>query len=296
MADAVEECMIDAVEMICSNQEAIRAMQPGGGGGRAATKASPDNCPALQGPRRLKFMVVIPETHIARRIPDPAGETEIIRRFTEFGFDVVDPQIVGRIREHDRINLALTDNGKAAALGAEFGADVVIIGEAVSEGVGAARGAAGMLSCRARVEARMVRTSTGKILATHGVHGSGLDNSEAVAAKTALRNAGGQLADYFLLKLCEQADLPGGGAAAVSSSEFVFNPITYSQLNQVYTYLKTAPGVRNVARKLDGPTGRLTVEHSGAFDTLVDALVAGKAGVKIDITEFGDNRVVGRIK
>lgn len=153
-----------------------------------------------------KIMVVIPEEHIGRKVPDPAGETEIIKKLIEKGFEVVDQGQVKRIRQSQRVASALKDNKAARDLGKEFEADIIIIGEAFSEF--AKRMEAGMVSCRARVEARAVRTDTGRILAADGRHGSALDISENIAGKRALQDAGSELADYFIQQIIKNWSTP----------------------------------------------------------------------------------------
>lgn len=144
-----------------------------------------------------RLMVVIPEHHLTRKIPDPAGETEIIKRLLEKGFKVVDQSQIAKIRYGDQVKAALEgDVNLAVKIGLQYGAEVIIIGEAFSESAG--RGIGGMESCRARVEARAIKTDTGEILVADGRHAGGLDITEAIAGKKALQKAGGELGDYFI--------------------------------------------------------------------------------------------------
>ena len=91
----------------------------------------------------------------------------------------------------------------ASKIGSKFGADIILVGEAFSE---YSKSGNGMSSCRARVEVKAVMTSNARILAADGLHGAGMDVSEVIAGKTALRNAGAKVADYFLAQLCAKAD------------------------------------------------------------------------------------------
>jgi len=153
---------------------------------------------------RHKVMVIIPEYHIShprpgpvrRPIPDPAGETEVLKCFLAKSFDVVDQGQVATIRQNDQIRAALQgDTGLAAKIGLEHGADIVVIGEAFSEFAGQAPG--GLLSCRARVEGRAIKTDTGQVLCADGKHASGLDIAEAIAGKRALEKAGAELGEVL---------------------------------------------------------------------------------------------------
>jgi hypothetical protein len=154
-------------------------------------------------------MVVIPEYHIKGQdsgqiftdlrqqtaasieriaLPDPAGETEIIKILLESGYNVVDRHQVNKIRYSKQIKAILDGNTEVARqLGVQHGADVMLVGEAISESTG--NPFRGLVSCRARVEARMIKLDTGRIIFADGRHASGIDRSEAVAGKKAIQQA-----------------------------------------------------------------------------------------------------------
>ena len=108
-----------------------------------------------------RIMVVIPEQHLRRQIPDPAAETEIIGQLVGERFYVVDQKQVAEIRYSDEtLAAARGDLEAAAAIGRKYGAEVIITGEAFSEYVGQKEG---MVLCSARVEIRAVKTDTAQI-------------------------------------------------------------------------------------------------------------------------------------
>jgi curli biogenesis system outer membrane secretion channel CsgG len=290
MADAAEETIIEAVEMICQNMAAIKAIALPEE--KKMELPAKDACTLLKQPIKPKIMVIVPEVHIARRVPDPAGETEIIKLLIEYGFDVVDPTVISAIRDQERVNMARTDAGKAAQLGAEFNADIVIIGEAFSESTGARNG---MQSCRARLEARAVQTSNGKILATNGMYASGLDNAELIAGKVALGNAGRNMGIYMITQFCGMESLGAGGERVVTS-EILLTNINFSQLNTVYKYLQGKKNVKNVSKVLNGPSARITVLHSGSIDDLANDLDGNKSGVIINITGLSGSKIDAVVK
>lgn len=255
---------------------------------------------------RLRVMVVIPESHIhrevaepqdtrerrqRRKIPDPAAETEIIKRLLEAGFAVVDQQRVAAIRDNDRVRAALTGNtALAAKIGLEHGADVMIVGEAFSEVAGWAPGR--LLSCRARVEAKAVQTDTGEILAADGKHAAGLDVAEAVAGKTALRKAGGELADYFtqqlLARVAEREDSPGRVEMVVSGLGFA-DFVTFKS-----TALTAIPDIRVIRQRSFSGTRAITeVESSSDAVALAEKLAAATLpGFAVSIEQVSANRLM----
>jgi hypothetical protein len=106
--------------------------------------------------------VVIKEQHISRLVLDPAAQTEMKLILQQLGFEVIDPQTSSK------------------------SPDVAITGEAFSEPAGR-RG--NLISCRARVEIRVTRTATGKLLLADRQTDVAVDLAEQTAGKTALENA-----------------------------------------------------------------------------------------------------------
>jgi len=142
--------------------------------------------------KKLRMMVVIPEHHLQNPIPDPAGETEMIRLMVQEGFRVVDQAQVKTIRDKDLVKRAIKgDQKELLAIAQSFGAELLLVGEAFSQDV---RSVAGRLpACRARIEARIVQCDTADILSAGDAEDGAEDLSPAVAAKAALRKASARL-------------------------------------------------------------------------------------------------------
>lgn len=296
MQDAVAQAMKDAVAALVEKL----------GSAASVNVASADNssknstaCTAFPGGKSPRIMVVIPEIHITQRIPDPAGETEIIKKLVANRYNVVDQKQVAAIRDREKVLTAIKNPRAAASLGVEFGADIIIIGEAFSELASRERN---MISARARVEARAIKTDTAQILAADGKFGSGLDTAEFVAAKTALRNAGTQWADSFLAQMCQAsptltATTPLTTSAAVSTTaiEIMISGVSFAQLKQFTDKLAKIPGVRSAEKVLTGNVARINVQFDGSGEKLADAIsstrfdpmrvnIVGLSGSKIEIS------------
>lgn len=153
--------------------------------------------------RQWRVMVVIPEIHIRSPAPDPAGETEFLRQFSDAGFKTVDPAAYAAVRRAD------AEIFKSAAarkrLAKQTGADIMIIGEAFSERAQDASGGMmnGLVGCNARIEAKAIAVDTGEIFYADGQNSvvPTLHTSEIVAGKKAIQTAAHELAQKFLLKL-----------------------------------------------------------------------------------------------
>jgi curli biogenesis system outer membrane secretion channel CsgG/copper chaperone CopZ len=250
-----------------------------------------NNCPLVQ-QVNPSVMVIIPEVHIARRVPDPAGETEIIKQLIAAGYRVIDPSVYASLRNSNKLEVALHDVNAARAMGQEFGADIIIIGEAFSESAGTQHG---MFSCRARVEARAVNTNNAQILAADGAHAGGLDNTELTAGKVALRNAGSEMANYFINALC-QANLGGNvkginGGTSFASSKLELVNTNFMSLSKIEKFLQGYDGITSVSKSMSGKTANLDVNHSCTLDEIAMALSEGKAGVKVEITGFDTGKI-----
>ena len=167
MQDAVEEAIIQTVEIIAKQKDQLPP--PPSAANLKQKTVSKADCQLFAKGATPSIMVIIAERGYRRSFSGPASETEIIRQLLEFGFDVVDPQQIEAIREQERINSALNNPHQAAALGRDFGADIIIIGEAYSESI---RGNNKLVSQRGNIEARAIQTANGKIICRQRKSGS----------------------------------------------------------------------------------------------------------------------------
>ncbi|WP_276975379.1 hypothetical protein [Flavobacterium filum] len=194
----MEKGIIEAVQFISLAKDDLPFPEAQNSGPKVFSKA---NCGLLNKPYVPKIMVILPEFHITQRIPDPAAETEINRKLIEAGFPVVDPAMFAT-KENEVAFINAAKNPMAAiSMGKEFGADIVIYGEAFSQRTGTQ---GKQVTCRARVEVKAVRTDDSTIVAAHGLEAGALDNAEFVAAKSALRSAGELVVDYLLEQFCSK--------------------------------------------------------------------------------------------
>ncbi len=245
--------------------------------------------PDLAAMHKPRVMIVIPEQHIGCVVPDPAGETEMIRLFVEKGFTVVDQAQVAKIRMSDRVKAALRGDQKAAAaIGKQYGAEVLIIGEAFSE---TAEPAHGLSTCRARIEARVIESDTARILTANAKHAGGSDMTENVAGKKALQRAGRLLADYFIEQI-----LTKWSEKVTTSGEIrlVISEVTFNQLVPFEKALKTQiSGVEAVHRRsFEVDVATIDVQAKIDAQRLAEELATRKfKGFNIEVTGFTANRV-----
>lgn len=237
-----------------------------------------------------RVMVVIPEHHLTKRIPDPPGETEIVKKLLEKGFKMVDRSQVAKIRYNDQVSAAIKgDSALAVKIGQQYGAEVVIIGEAFSESAGA--GIGGMVSCRARVEARAVKTDTGEIVAADGKYATGLDITEAIAGKKALQQAGGELADYLAEQILAKWS---SDVTNTNSVELIVSGVNYAQFAQLKSALTSSVrGVRGIhQRTFTGNRAVMEVDLKGDVQAFADDLAQKDfKGFAVEVSDFSASRV-----
>ena len=192
--------------------------------------------------RDPKIAVIIPEYHIRAKVPDPAGETAIIRKLIEAGFSRImyAEGMRNTIKKLDYLTAqdmhSIADN---------LNVDILIVGEAFSEGIGdvgkfIGRGKnTGILSCSARLEAKIFIAKTGQIISANGTYGKAADVTELIASKKALNAAGEKMGDYIVEKLLDY------GSGNMQNLEMRIITTDFSKVNMIYRALQNMRGVNS---------------------------------------------------
>ncbi len=227
--------------------------------------------------RNPRIAVYIPEYHIQYRVPDPAGETAVVQALLQAGFTRV---IAAKPEGLAPRGAAWTARPYQAMtvedmrLAARFWeADILIIGEGFSEGVGdvgnylPGRQRTGLQSCRARLEAKMYLARTGQIIAADGKHGAGMDISQAIAGKKALTAAGREMGEYLAGELLTL------GAGNRQNLELVVLARDFSQISQLQDTLPRIQGMGSVhLASYENGRGVFSLQYPGAPQTLLREL------------------------
>lgn len=236
---------------------------------------------------------VIMVEHYIRPIPDPAAETAIIDQLTEAGFRrLADPGQLARIRKADAIKTILNQGDIKTAVRqlTNERLDYLIVGEAFAEYAGTDPGYS-LISCRARVEARLIKVDTGEIIAAQGFHRGGVDITEFTAAKKSLHNAGTAAGKYFADKLMAYAANPEKGlqikVVAVND---------YSVVNLLGRLLRQQTGITNAfLRDYQQGTAMFDVNYSGSPAVLAEQL-EGITELPLRVIEISNSVIVISMK
>lgn len=131
-------------------------------------------------------LISVDESHVGRPLADPAAQMAIMHRLTSLGLSVVVPRdAVAGWKE------SLLQTGRYG----DKKVDYLLEGEAVSAFAAQLHG---LVSCRARVELRLVPLPGRTLAVTDRGVASGVDLAETFAAKIALEEAGIQACDAVI--------------------------------------------------------------------------------------------------
>jgi hypothetical protein len=176
--------------------------------------------------RAARVMVVVPEQHLTRRVPDPAVETALIHDFLEAGLKVVDAKHSKELRERNADLAHIAGNRKLAdELRQTYGAEILVTGEAFSQRAG---DVLGQPNCAARAEIKSYDLSSAELISANAAQGSQTDQTEELAAKAALGKMGSRLSQEIVDRLLKylqprqdarRLQLTVRGFAGLSASE-----------------------------------------------------------------------------
>lgn len=147
-------------------------------------------------PARGKRVVVsFDEEHLTRRLRDPAVITEITSILTDLGLVVLHPPTVAVQGWQDELRRTGRLFDKRV--------DLFLTGEGISE---YATRFEDLVSCRARVELKLIQLPGDVVVAAEAAHASGVDLTEAMAAKSALTQAAREAAIEVLSRWVDGFD------------------------------------------------------------------------------------------
>lgn len=165
------------------------------------------------------------------------SETVIIQKFTEKGFNFVDQATVKKnIKRNMALQAIAGDDSAAAAIGLEYGAEAVIIGNAVAKLAGKGIAGTEMKSIHASVTARAVKADTGEILATASEKGATAHLDETAGGALAIKKASEKIASNLIDQIITKWSGEVGGQTTV---QLVITGIDFVGLNKFKTIIQS---------------------------------------------------------
>jgi hypothetical protein len=241
---------------------------------------------------RPRLMVLVSEDNVGD-LTTQVAETEMTRIFLEKNFEMVDKSQIDKIRSSEQAQKAVAgDAAAAAALGAEFGAELVIIGKAkttIAEGMSHMLG--GMSSAQADISARAIRTDTGVIMALATMHGKGVHIAKSTAGTNSLQQAGKNLSEYLLQEVVKKWSQETSSTMKV---QVLITGVDFGGLKKVKDALPSAvTAIKQVSqRSFAGGVARLDLECEGNAEAIANALAeANFDGFSLEITGMSANKI-----
>ncbi len=137
-----------------------------------------------------RVMVVVSENNVGNEEPTNSFAENAVIKFLRdpYEFDVVDPAVSADIKRSQQKMAALAGDAKAAAaIGSQYGAEVMLVGTAVSrQAEGLSQNLGGMVSVQADVTLKAINCSSNRIIGTSSGHGAHVHISPNSAGNMAI--------------------------------------------------------------------------------------------------------------
>lgn len=244
-----------------------------------------------------RVMIMIDEQSLGT-IATAEVEGMAIKKLVAMNIPVVDQDVVrANVARSQQMLKAAGDNRGAAALGAQFGADVVIVGEAVAKPSARRIGDTNLRSYQAVATLRAVRTDTAATLAAASEDSTQVGLEDVSASAKVLRAAGEAAIDKLLPELLARwtPSAPAGGGATAHRMD-----ITVGGVDQLWKLKAIRDSLRARNRDLQNVVQRaytsgmaeFSVESRLPSEELAEALVlAPPEGLRIQVLDISAGRI-----
>jgi hypothetical protein len=222
------------------------------------------------------------------------AESTIMEKFINAGFNVVDPQTVrANISRDKALRMLEGDTTATQAEGLKYGAQVVITGKAYSKTAGGRLYGSNMRSVQATVQARVIRTDSGKVISARSETGRQVHIDELQGGALAIKKATAKLADKLMSDIIRtwRSEVYG---RSQEITLMISGLKSYRQLSEIKRILKNeTQGVREVhQRSFISGVAELMLDYGGKSTNLADNLAERNfRGYRLEPTNVTPNRV-----
>lgn len=148
-----------------------------------------------------RFMILIDEKNLGTYNVAEA-EKVITEYLVSKGIDVVDTELIKTNVDRDKVLQAMTGGPRsAAALGLQFGAEVIIVGKAIAKGSAETIKDTSFRSYQASVSLKAIRTDTAEVLAIESNDAAKIHVDDVAGGTLAIREATAPLVASFIPKI-----------------------------------------------------------------------------------------------
>ena len=198
------------------------------------------------------------------------SERLISQQLIDRGIEVVDADFVKTTVTRDKLLHAATGGpNAAAAMGLRFGAEIVIVGEALAKGSAAKVKSSDMRSYSATVTLKAIKTDTAQILTTESQSLARMHVDDIAGGTIAIRDATNAALVSFIPKLFDRYDL--GGTSSNKIKLLISNVDQLWQLASIKDMLRQTAGVSEVVqRSYVAGIAEFDIQWSGQSDVLAE--------------------------
>jgi hypothetical protein len=246
-----------------------------------------------------KVMIVINESNIDNDDPGNASAENAITSILKdpYGFEIVDQTIVSTIKSNKQKMASLAgNNAEAAAIGTQFGAEVLITGSAISRRAEAlSQSLGGMISVQADVTIKAISCATGRVIASASEHAAKVHISPQTAGTQAIAVAADKCTKKMLDALIKDWQNQANNGMPINIT--VNNVPTFRVKNNVIQTLKGISGIGGVyERSWNAQSGLLTVDiqykgNPNGLATRVDGYKLANGGGSLAVTGMNGQEV-----
>ncbi len=226
------------------------------------------------------------------------AETTLVQKFSEMGFNVVDPATVkANITRDKALRMLEGDDRVAAAAGLQHGAQIAVIGKAVSKNAGGKLYGTQMQSIQAVVTAKALRTDDGRVIASGSEQAVKAHIDEVRGGALAIQEASEKLGEILTSKILERwKEEARGGSQAVTL--VISNLVSYRHLSFIVDFLEAeVEGVADLQqRSYNAGVAEIGLDYSGRLRDLGKFLAMKNfTGFRLELTNFTQNRIDLRV-
>jgi hypothetical protein len=185
------------------------------------------------------------------------------------------------------------DQQAAAVAGLQFGAQVVITGQAISKNAGGKLLGTNMQSLQATVQVRAVHSDDGQVIATRNAQAAQAHIDELQGGVLAIQTASREVAEALMSDILQRWQ--GGGPGGLQQITLIVSGlVSYRHLSAVQQFLTSGlEGVQAVnLRQFTQGTAELTLDYAGAASRIAEALSTRRfPGYRLEPTNVTPNRL-----
>lgn len=246
---------------------------------------------ALAGQAAPRVMVLVDEQNLGS-IATSEIETMAVAKLLEHGCRSIDADMIrSKVKRNQQLLKSVGDNRGAAALGLEFGSDIVLVGEAVAKPSARRIADSNFRSYEAVVTLRAVRTDNAETIASVSEVGTVVGLDDVSGGSKALKSAGQKSLDKIVPQLAAKWTAAASGPTPITLTVGGVDQVW--KLRAIRESLRGRDGLGNVTQiSYTAGAAVFEIESREPAETLSEGLVtAPPKGLKFQVLEVSPGAI-----